>query len=191
MKVRVARQWNDYRIDEVDAPTLRGPHWSDVSGGVGAPAPHPFLYAYVSCDRVPNVGHSGIHGPCPHEIKVCIIKAGSDHAAYAALADVAGPRPKRVDEARETARQILTALSKCLPHEAIVKLDDGRTVIVGARAFPHDRGFRLSRRVKRFHRIVAQEIAEVGYIPAGRYRNAPAYRKSEDVKSQDTSPRGS
>ena len=94
-KVWVRRQWNDwqfalYRLDQVEDV-----HWSRVSGGGRIPAPQPFLHGYVMCNDMleGELAHSGLHGPCPHRIKVCVTKKGNDRAVYAQLVEVAGPKP--------------------------------------------------------------------------------------------------
>lgn len=95
--VHVRRQWNGwdgaiYRIED-----LSGIHWSNISGGVRAPCPGYFLHAYVQCDGMldGHLFHSGMHGRCPHEIKVCIVKKANSSAVFAELVRIAGPKPKK------------------------------------------------------------------------------------------------
>ena len=79
--VWVRRQWNDVGMDaRVRLEDLRGFHWSDISGGVMAPAIRPFIHAYVLCDAFieGSVSHSCRHGRGPHDIKVCVIKKGNE-----------------------------------------------------------------------------------------------------------------
>ena len=38
-------------------------------------------------------GHSGVHCPCPHFIKVCITRKGNDPEVFERLAQQAGPKP--------------------------------------------------------------------------------------------------
>lgn len=73
---------------------LGGVHWSSVSGGVMRPSPRPFLHAYVNCQGMEEgeIAHSGVHGPCPHRIKVCIVKKDNDQAVIARLIATAGPQ---------------------------------------------------------------------------------------------------
>ena len=95
-KVRIRRQWDDGRIGEVSEDDLHHVAWDTISGGVNAPAPQPFLHGYVWCTDVEGeIAHSCEHGPAPHWIKVCIVKKDNDSKIYQALADLAGPKPKR------------------------------------------------------------------------------------------------
>jgi hypothetical protein len=100
--ITVRRQWNsplraDYRLADV-----RRPHWSQVSGGVDAPSPYPMLSAYVQCDEMlaGELAHAGVHGPCPHSIKVCVTQVDNDRATYRRLAALAGPKPQRTERTR-------------------------------------------------------------------------------------------
>jgi hypothetical protein len=74
--VWVRRQWNDYRDAAYCIEDVAGWHWSDVSGGVGACAPRPFVHAYVWCNQMieGELAHSCSHGQGPHQIKVCVTK---------------------------------------------------------------------------------------------------------------------
>ena len=74
--VVVRRQWNAWKKGKVAIDRMWGFHWRSTSGGVGARSPRPMLYAKISCDSLLDgeIDHSGIHGPCPHEILVCIVK---------------------------------------------------------------------------------------------------------------------
>jgi hypothetical protein len=74
-EVYIRRQWNDWRIGKVRLDKLDGLRWDWLSGGVQAPCPQPFIHGYVSCaDIEGDIAHSGTHGPCPHRIKVCVVK---------------------------------------------------------------------------------------------------------------------
>lgn len=95
--VWVRRQWNSpfsacYRLSD-----LRGVRWDRVSGGVHAPTPQPFLHAFVSCQLAVDgeLAHSGTHGPCPHSIKVCIVKKDNPAGIFSKLLRLAGPKPTR------------------------------------------------------------------------------------------------
>lgn len=96
--VYVRRQWNDHRIAAYRIEDVRGAHWDDISGGVQAPAPQPFIHAYVLCNGMVDgeLPHSGMHGgPCPHRIKVVILKKDNSPEVYQYFAEQAGPRPAR------------------------------------------------------------------------------------------------
>jgi hypothetical protein len=90
MKVNVRRQWNDYRIAEVEITDLSYLHWDDTSGGVRARAPRPFIHGYISCDSYNgDLAHSCLHGKGPHLIKVCITKTDNDKQVFAAVKQLA------------------------------------------------------------------------------------------------------
>lgn len=85
--VTVRRQWNNPATAEYRLSAIGGIHWDSVSGGVGAPAPRPFLHGYVMCDEAVRggVSHSCRHGPPPHRIKVCVVKRDNTPAVMRAL----------------------------------------------------------------------------------------------------------
>ena len=94
MEVLVCRQWNDYRSIYVDENKLSGFHVSLISGGVNVPSPYPMLYAYMSCEDIPegeDFAHSCKHGEGPHRIKVCITQKGNDKALYRKLRRLVEP----------------------------------------------------------------------------------------------------
>lgn len=95
--VIVRRQWNDWQLATYLFSQLDKPHWSRTSGGVMAMAPQPFIHAYVWCDQMVSgeLAHSGQHGPCPHKIKVCIVKKDNEPEIYNQLFQIVGPKPKK------------------------------------------------------------------------------------------------
>lgn len=96
MKVSIRRQWNDHRVAETDFDNLDSFHWSAVSGGVFKKSPQPFIHAYVSCDQIDGeIAHSCIHGPCPHNIKVCIVKKDNSIQTLEKILEMAGPKPEK------------------------------------------------------------------------------------------------
>jgi len=82
----VRRHWSDYRKGEFRLVDLDGVHWSDISGGVGAFSPRPFLHCYVYCTAMVSgeLAHSCRHRPPPHRVKVCIVKKDNPKTTYAA-----------------------------------------------------------------------------------------------------------
>jgi hypothetical protein len=96
-KVVVRRQWNDYRTANYSLDALTAVRWDFVSGGVKARTPQPFIHAVVLCDAMleGELAHSGSHGPCPHKIKVCVVKKDNDPEVFAELIARAGPKPLR------------------------------------------------------------------------------------------------
>jgi hypothetical protein len=117
--VAVRRQPDDHEEALYRLADLRGPHWSQVSGGVRARAPYSGIYAYVACDRAAEgaVRHSGTHGPHPHSIKVVVIRKRTPKSVFALLAGVAGPKPERTNKA-EILRRIM-ANGPVLAREAV------------------------------------------------------------------------
>lgn len=93
--VVVRRQWNDSSLASYHLCDIDGIHWDTVSGGFRAPTPQPFLHAYVNCQGMIDgqVSHSGSHGSCPHQIKVCIVKKDNDPALFEHLSSMAGVKP--------------------------------------------------------------------------------------------------
>ena len=55
------------------------------------------MHAYVSCSGMVDghLAHSGMHGECPHEIKVCIVKKDNPPAVFRELLGIAGPKPEQ------------------------------------------------------------------------------------------------
>ena len=117
--VVVRRQWNDslatsYRLKDID-----GVRWDTVSGGFREPAPQPFLHAYVNCRGMTDggVSHSRIHGSCPHQIKVCIVKKDNDPAVFEYLKNMAGTKPistNKININRHSSSQLKARLTKHL-----------------------------------------------------------------------------
>lgn len=67
---------------------------SFVSGGARAAFSREMLCGYVICDEAVDgaVAHTGMHGECPHRIKVCIVKKGSSAGPYRRLREQAERR---------------------------------------------------------------------------------------------------
>ena len=82
--VWVRRQFNDYRDAKYELDAFESPHWDTMSGGVNAIALQPFIHGYVMCNEMieGELAHSGTHGPCPHRIKVCVVKKVNDPDVY-------------------------------------------------------------------------------------------------------------
>jgi hypothetical protein len=86
--VVVSRQWGDWRRITVPISALSGLHIAAKSGGVNVHLPRPTLAAYMSCEDIPagaDFGHSCVHGPPPHTIKVLILKSHNTPATYRKL----------------------------------------------------------------------------------------------------------
>ena len=85
--VWVRRQMNDWRGAEYRLEDVDNPQWDRVSGGVQIRAPRYLLYGYVEGDGMlqGEVAHSGVHGPHPHRIKVCILKVDNSADVFLQL----------------------------------------------------------------------------------------------------------
>lgn len=105
----VRRQW-----DGTPAKYLwedfRGAHWDQEAGGRGGRQPQLFIFGYVPCDRAieGEIGHSGSHGACPHQIKVCVVAKDNTKSIMALLTTDVGPRPSGAGSA---ANRVLEALA--------------------------------------------------------------------------------
>lgn len=117
--VWVRRQPDDWRKAKYRLTDIRGIHYSSLTGGVGKGTPRPFLFGYVRCDGMleGEVAHSATHGPCPHDIKVCIVKKDNSGRVIAALQDEAGPKPPRRPFCSEDAIRIVGQHSSILGPE--------------------------------------------------------------------------
>ena len=88
----VRRDWDDRGLGRVRWSDLHAPRWDTVSGGAQVENPLPLIHAYVWCDKVRgNIGHSGAHGPGPHNIKVCMLRDDNSRRIWRRLLDLAGP----------------------------------------------------------------------------------------------------
>lgn len=98
--VYVRRDWDDRGLGRVRWSGLRNPRWDTVAGGTQVDNPLPLLHVYVCCDKVRGkIGHSGAHGPGPHNIKVCMLRQDNSRRMWRRLLELAGPhrRLERVD----------------------------------------------------------------------------------------------
>jgi len=123
--VNVRRHAGDWRIATYRIEDLENVHWDTISGGVHRRFPFPLLFAYVWCDRMVDgeVAHSGAHGPCPHRIKVCILKCDNDRETYAYLAKLAGEKPPRPPFCREDAIRLVKEHGEIRGPELRAKLE--------------------------------------------------------------------
>jgi hypothetical protein len=70
-----SRKHAAYRLADVEEW-----HWSSMSGGVRRRANRYYPHGYVWCDAIiaGRLGHTCMHGPPPHRIKVCVTKKGNE-----------------------------------------------------------------------------------------------------------------
>jgi len=81
--VRIQSEWNGWHAAEVKLDDLEAIHWLQPTG-----APHPLLHAYVSCACLASgdIPHDRGRTPCPHRIRVCVLKRHVVPSVYAELA---------------------------------------------------------------------------------------------------------
>ena len=90
--VHIRRDWNDRRVGKVLWSDLVNPRWDNVAGGTQIESRKPFVYAYVWCNRVQgDIAHSCLHGPAPHNIKVCVMKQDNSRDIWKAISKIVGP----------------------------------------------------------------------------------------------------
>jgi hypothetical protein len=91
----VSRHKIDHKKASVKIENLRDFRWDTTSGGAKVYTGTIGLYADMTCTDLEDgkIGHSGIHGKCPHNIKVYIPKQ-QNKKYYSLLAEKAGDRPE-------------------------------------------------------------------------------------------------
>jgi hypothetical protein len=82
--VVVRRTWNDVgRTAKIPLLKIQNLHWDRWSGGIRSYAPRSFIHGYVLCDEIlGNIAHTGVHGKCPHLIKICITKTDNEPQVF-------------------------------------------------------------------------------------------------------------
>lgn len=117
--VWVVRQKGDYKKAKVKLSNIQNLRWDEISGGAKIRNGTCALYGYMMCNQIEEgeIGHSGIHGPCPHRIKVLIQKCDNDEEIYEKLAERAGGYNGKfkVTESRIGAVDIIRELVKNNP----------------------------------------------------------------------------
>lgn len=101
-------------VIEVPLSELSGLKAGTRSGGYREGHFYPELYAYMSCDLIPEgsgFGHSGSHGRCPHSIRVCVV-GSPDESLYRSLCekyDVREPaEQERANDRKRVKEEILS-----------------------------------------------------------------------------------
>lgn len=97
LNIRIRRQWNDWRIAEVDFSELYRLRWDLISGGGQIRSPQPFVYGYVWCNSIKGeIAHSCMHGEGPHYIKIVLIKK-DNLEVWPKILSIVGPKPEKRD----------------------------------------------------------------------------------------------
>jgi len=112
--IYVTRVIGDYKTATVKLKNLSEFHWGTISGGVKVYKGTYNLYAYMYCNEIEDgvIGHSGIHGPCPHYIKVCISKK-SNEKYFKYMSEKAGEKPENPNKnAKGTTERIRKIVSE-------------------------------------------------------------------------------
>ena len=94
LHVKVRRHPSDWQIATYCFSDVQGYSWGKISGGNQKRTSNWTLFAHVTCTKMiaGQVAHSGIHGNCPHNIKVTITKKDNP-ASYSYLKALAGQKP--------------------------------------------------------------------------------------------------
>ncbi len=101
--VWVVRHKGDWKKGKVKLSDVKNLRWDDISGGIRKYTGTCELYGYIWCNQIieGEIGHSGIHGPCPHNIKVLIQKCDNDNGIYNDLAAEADKNSKKFSDNSE------------------------------------------------------------------------------------------
>jgi hypothetical protein len=80
--VKIRRFWNDWRIAEVAATSLKGANWWQGEG-----EPRQFIHARVSCeDIIGGEWSCPTRGDCPHrDVNVLVLKKDNSAAVFRAV----------------------------------------------------------------------------------------------------------
>jgi len=178
--VSIRRHWNDWKIGSVALERLYDLHWGQISGGVQRVAPRPYIYGYVTCTEIEgDIAHSGVHGPCPHRIKVCVLQRDNDKETWDKVIEIVGPEPffERY-KADSHAELIVQALVTGSVHPAIITKGDlfiinPRKIPAIAEAFSQTAGARS----KRLKFLITKRMESHPEFEKTRYRNMFAYKR--------------
>ena len=99
--ISVRRHPQDWKTAAYRYGDIEDIRWDTFAGGVGRATPNPMLFGYVWCDGMISgkIGHSCIHGPPPHRIKVCLVKK-LNVPIWRQILERAPPRPTKVRRRR-------------------------------------------------------------------------------------------
>ena len=131
--IYVRRQPTDWKTASVYYRDLEDFRWDMVTGGIGIKTSNLHLFAYMWCNKVieGEISHSGIHGPCPHRIKVCVLKTDNPETfrdlerLYNKIDDGLGNFKKASSyKVEKDGQEIIAALENDTPHDAILKKGD-------------------------------------------------------------------
>ena len=103
--VYVRRQPSDYRIAKYKLSDFKNPGWRYTSGGIQTTFMGTMsIYGKVWCNGAieGEVAHSGVHGICPHEILVCVLKKDNPIKVYNRLKELVGPNPDPIERSKPT-----------------------------------------------------------------------------------------
>lgn len=178
--VYIRRHWKDWKVGSVDLERLDGLHWGQISGGVQRVSPRPYIYGYVTCTEIEGeIAHSGVHGPCPHSIKVCVVPSDNGKEIWKKLIEIAGPEPACLRyKAVSHAELIVQALVTGSVHQAIITKGD--LFIINPRKMPAIAEVcnqTASARSKRLKFLIMKRMESHQEFEQTRYRNMLAYKR--------------
>ena len=167
--IYVRRQPTDWKTASVYYRDLEDFRWDMVTGGIGIKTSNLHLFAYMWCNKVieGEISHSGIHGPCPHRIKVCILKIDNPKT-FKDLEQLYNRDESKFRDFKKAKRymvekdgqEIIAALKNDVPHDAILK--KGNIYLINPRKIKElvnsESIITISERSKRLRKYVEDHI---------------------------------
>ena len=135
------------------------------------------VYAYVSCDKALSgeVAHSGVHGDCPHRIKVCILKIDNPDT-YDYVKSRAGEKPAEYRYfSKKDAKDVFEAIVKKKSHVAIT--EKGDLIVINPMSIPEISG--SDSRSKSFRKNLMRLMNNNEDFERASYRNMLAYKRKK------------
>jgi hypothetical protein len=167
--IYVRRQPTDWKTGSVYYKDLEDFCWDMITGGTRIKTSNLHLFAYMWCDKVieGEVAHSGIHGPCPHRIKVCVLKTDNpktfrDLEQLYKKDEYGNVQFKKAKtyKVEKDGLEIIAALENDTPHDAILK--KGNIYLINPRKIKElvnsESSITISERSKRLRKYVEDHI---------------------------------
>lgn len=167
--IYVRRQPSDWKIASIYYKDLWNFHWNMITGGIRVRTPNPHLFALMWCNKIieGEISHSGIHGPGPHQIEVCILKIDNPKT-FKDLEQLYNRDESEFRDFKKAERymvekdgqEIIAALENDAPHDAIMK--KGNIYLINPRKIKElvnsESIITISERSKRLRKYVEDHI---------------------------------